>query len=102
MTDPDTNVCVPAVLSMITKDLHYGLSVSYTLGQETITKRCTKAIALVVASKPTVSDNVNDGYQMTTDDVRDPFTKDFTCKLLSYCTVKASPDYQIKPNRGQK
>ena len=102
MTDPDTNVCVPAVLSAITKDPHYGLSVSYTLGQDTITKRCTKAIALVVASKPTVSDNVNDGYQMITDDVRDPFTEDFTCKLLSYCTVKASPDYQLKPNRGQK
>jgi hypothetical protein len=76
--------------------------VSYTIDEKTITKRCTKAIALVVASKPTVSDNMNDGYQMTTDGVKDPFIDDFACQLLSYCTVQASPDYQLKPNRGQK
>ena len=39
---------------------------------------------------------------MTTDGVQDPFTEGFLCQLLSYCTVKASPDYQLKPNRAQK
>ena len=102
MTDAQTNACVPAALSMITKDPHYGLSVSYAVDGETITKQCIKAIALVVASNPTVSDNMNDGYQMRTDGVQDPFTEGFVCQLLSFCTVKASPDYQLKPNRGQK
>jgi hypothetical protein len=45
---------------------------------------------------------MNAGYQMTTDDVKDPFTEDFVCQLLSYCTVQESPDFQLKPNRGQK
>ena len=102
MTDPDSNVCVPAVLSTIRKDAHYGLSVSYTVDGVTVAKQCTKAFALVVASKPTKPDNMNDGYKMTTDDVKDPFTDGFVCQLMSYCTVKASPDYQLKPNRGQK
>lgn len=102
MTDVQTNACVPAALGMITKDPHYGLLVSYVVGGETIKKHCTKAIALVVASSPTVSDNMNDGYQMSTDGVQDPFTTGFVCKLLSFCTVKSSPDYQLKPNRGQK
>ena len=104
MTEPDTNACVPAALHMITKDPHYGLAVAYTTdaGEYTICKRCVKAIALVVATKPTLSDHVNGGYQMITDDVKDPFDSDFTCQLLSYCTVHASPDYQLKPNRGQK
>ena len=75
---------------------------SYTIGENTISKRCTKAIALVAASKPTKSDNMNAGYRMITDDVRDPFTDGFNCQVLSYCTVQASPDYQLKPNRGQK
>ena len=30
-TDVQTNACVPAALSMIAKDPHYGLSVSYEL-----------------------------------------------------------------------
>jgi hypothetical protein len=102
MTDPDTNSCLPASLSMVTKDPHYGLLVSYTLDGSTVVKQCTKAFVLALASKPTQSDIVNDGYQMTTHGVEDPFTADFSCQLLSYCTVKASPDYQLKPGRGQK
>ena len=101
-TDVQTNACVPAALSMIAKDPHYGLSVSYEVEGKTITKQCTKAVALVVASTPTISENLNDGYQMSTDAVQDPFTEGFVCRLLSFCTVKASPDYQLKPNRGQK
>ena len=55
MTDPDTNACVPAILSTITKDPHYGLSVSYTVDGKTVAKQCAKAFALAVASKPTQS-----------------------------------------------
>ena len=102
MTDAQTDACAPAVLAQITKHPHSGLCVTYAQGTETITKQCTKAVALVVASTPTEAEMVNDGYQMTTHGVQDPLTSGFNCQLLSFCTVKASPDYQLKPNRGQK
>ena len=102
MTDPDTNSCLPAVLSKITKDPHYGLLVSCALDGNIVVKQCTKALALAIACKPTQSDNLNDGYRMITHGVQDPFTQGFACDLLSYCTVTSSPDYQLKPNRGQK
>jgi len=102
MTDPDTNSCLPAVLSNITKDPHYGLLVSCALDGKTVVKQCTKALALGIACKPTQSDNLNEGYRMVTQGVQDPFTEGFACDLLSYCTVTSSPDYQLKPNRGQK
>ena len=39
---------------------------------------------------------------MTTQDVQDPFHQGFPCQVLSFCIVTASPDYQLKANRGQK
>ena len=102
LTDLQTDSCIPATLETITKDPHYGFSVAYMVEGETVTKQCTKAIALVIATKPTVSDNMKGGYQMTTEGVQDPFEEDFTCQLFSSCTVTTSPDYQLKRNHGQK
>ena len=102
MIDPQTNACVPAGVSMIAKDPHYGLLVSYVVDGTVVHKHCTKAIALVVARTPTVSENMNAGYQMVTDGVKDPLNDRFVCTLMSFCDVKASPDYQLKPARGQK
>ena len=45
---------------------------------------------------------MNDGFKMTTEGVRDPLDENFECKLLSFCNVNSSPDYQFKPARGQK
>ena len=65
-------------------------------------KRCTRAIALVVANNASKSDNMNEGYQMITEGVQDPLDESFTCTLISFCTVTKSPDYQLKPARGMK
>ena len=39
---------------------------------------------------------------MITENVNDALDEGFRCTLMSFCTVKASPDYQLKPARGQK
>jgi hypothetical protein len=76
--------------------------VSFELDGKIVEKQCTKAWALAIACKPTQPDDMNNGYQMITRGVQDPFTQGFVCEMLSYCTVASSPDYQLKPNRGQK
>ena len=101
-TEAQTDACVPACISTIKKDPHYGLSVSYVVDGEVIQKRCTKAVALVSASSASKSDNMNEGYQMVTEGVRDALKDDFVCTLMSFCTVEKSPDYQFKPARGIK
>ena len=102
MTDPQTNACVPAGISMIKKDPHYGLSVSYVVDEQVVCKNCTRAPALVMASNPSKSENLNEGYQMITEGVKDALNESFLCTLMSFCTVRSSPDYQLKPARGQK
>ena len=102
MTDPQTNACVPAGISMIKKGLHYGLSVSYVVNEQLVCKNCTRALALVMASNPSKSENLNEGYQMITEGVKDALNESFLCTLMSFCTVRSSPDYQLKPARGQK
>ena len=45
---------------------------------------------------------MNEGFQMLTKDVSDPLQDSTSaCSLLSFCTVKTSPDYQLRPLRGQ-
>ena len=39
---------------------------------------------------------------MITENVSDPLDEDFKCALISFCTLKTSPDYQLKPARGMK
>ena len=39
---------------------------------------------------------------MITERVRDPLDDSFECTLMSFCTVKTSADYQLKPARGAK
>ena len=39
---------------------------------------------------------------MMTENVKDALDEGFRCTLMSFCTVKASPDYQLKPARGRK
>ena len=39
---------------------------------------------------------------MITEDVKDALDSNFSCTLLVFCTVTASPSYQIKLARGQK
>ena len=39
---------------------------------------------------------------MITEGVRDPLDESFICTLMSFCTVRTSPDYQLKPARGMK
>ena len=39
---------------------------------------------------------------MITENVKDALDEDFGCTLMPVCAVKASPDYQLKPARGQK
>ena len=101
-TEARTDACAPASISMIKKDPHYGLSVSYKVEDQIIRKRCTRAVALVRASSASRSDNMNEGYQMITEGVRDPLNESFVCTLMSFCTVRTSPDYQLKPARGMK
>ena len=101
-TDPQTNACVPAGISMIKKDPHYGLSVSYNVNDQIVHKNCTRALALVMATSPSKAENMNEGYQMTTEGVKDALDESFLCTLMSLCTVESSPDYQLKPARGQK
>ena len=35
-------------------------------------------------------------------DVKDALNESFLCTFMSFCTVRSSPDYQLKPARGQK
>ena len=102
MTEPQADACVPAALYMIRKDPHYGLVVSYAVKEQTVVKHCTRAVALVAASSASRSENMNEGYQMVTEGVSDVFEKIFLCTLMSFCTVRSSPDYQLKPARGRK
>ena len=101
-TDAHTDACAAAGISMIEKDPHYGLSISYIVDNEVVRKRCTRAVALVVANNASKSDNMNEGYQMITEGVSDPLDKNFVCTLMSFCTLRTSPDYQLKPARGMK
>ena len=101
-TEPGSNACVFACLSMIRKHPHYGLSVLYVVDGTVVEKTCTKAVALVAASTASKSANMNEGYQMTTENVKSALDDQFTCTLISFCTVGASPDYQLKPGRNQK
>ena len=101
-TKVDTDACAPASLSMIKKDPHYGLSITYMVGGEPVKKRCTRAVVLVSATRASVPTNMNEGYQMITERVRDPLDDSFECTLMSFCTVKTSADYQLKPARGAK
>ena len=39
---------------------------------------------------------------MATENVQDALDERFRCTLVSFCTVRASPDYQLKPSRGLK
>ena len=39
---------------------------------------------------------------MITERVRDPMHDSFECKLMAFCTVKTSADYQLKPSRRTK
>ena len=51
-TDARTDVYVPAGISMIKKDPHYGLSVSYKTADQVIKKRCTRAVATCAQPMP--------------------------------------------------
>ena len=70
-TEANTDACVVAGISMIHKDPHYGLSVHFNVEGQVIKKRCTRAVALVCASKASEAENMNEGYQMLTKDVSD-------------------------------
>ena len=96
-TEGSTSACVPASLSMIKKDPHYGLSVSYTVGGQTFKKPCTRAVVLVTAHTASIPQSMNGDYQMTTERVCDPMHDSLECTLMAFCTVKASADYQLKP-----
>ena len=101
-SEANADACVVAGISMIQKDPHYGLSVHFKVEGQVIKKRCTRAVALVCASKASEAENMNEGFQMLTKDVSDPLQDStFACWLLSFCTVKTSPDYQLRPPRGQ-
>ena len=102
MTDPQTNACVPAGINMIQKNPHYGLSVSYIVDGIVVQKNCTRTIALVLATTASKSDNMNEDYQIITENVKDAFDDRFECTLMSFCSVRSSPDYQLKPARGQR
>ena len=101
-TERSTSACLPASLSMIKKDLHYGLSVSYIVGNTAFKKTCTRAVVLVTAHAPSVPQIMNGGYRMITERVRDPMHDSFECTLMAFCTVKTSADYQLKPSRRTK
>ena len=101
-TEVHTDACAAAGVSMIKKDPHYGLRVSYVVDELIVKKYCTRAFALVIASSASKADNMNEGYRMITENVSDPLDKDFVCTLMSFCTVKTSPEYQLKPARGIK
>ena len=101
-TEVHTDACAAAGVSMIKKDPHYGLCVSYVVDEMIVKKYCTRAFALVIASSASKADNMNEGYRMITENVSDPLDKDFVCTLMSFCTVKSSPEYQLKPARGIK
>ena len=101
-TEVRTDACAPASLSMIKKDPHYGLSVSYKLEDQIVRKRCTRTVVIVSASSASKPEIMNEGYQMTTEGVRDPLHDGFECTLMSFCTVRTSADYQLKPPRGAK
>ena len=65
----------------------------YIVEEQVIKKRYTKAVALAIATSASKSDNLNEGYQMITENVQDALDDRFRCTLMSFCTVKASPDY---------
>ena len=101
-TEARADARAAASLVMIKKDFHYGLSVSYMVENKVVKKRCTRAVALVRAMKDSKAVNMNEGFQMITEGVRDPLDEDFSCTLMSFCSVRTSADYQLKPMRGEK
>ena len=54
-------MCVPAGIGMIRKDPHYGLAADCVVEDQVIKKRCTRAVALVIAASASKSNNLNEG-----------------------------------------
>ena len=50
---------------------------------------------------PLLNLKLNEGYQRITENVQDAVDEGFRCSLVSFCTVAASADYQLKPSRGK-
>ena len=71
-TDARTDACAPAGISVIKKDPHYGLSISYVVDEQVIKKPCARAIALAIANNAPKSDNTIEGYQTITENASDP------------------------------
>ena len=101
-TKVNTDVCVPAAASIVQKEPHYGLSVTYSVDQALVKKNCITALVLVEATVASNMDRVNEGFMMTTENVRDALNHDCVFTLISYCSLTNAPDYQLKPTRRQK
>ena len=85
---------------MVSKAPHYGLAVAYEIEREIVTKKCASAHVLIAATSASVMEKLNEGYQLTTENVKDPFKEAWVCTLVSFCTLTSAPDYQLKPKRG--
>ena len=101
-TKVNTDVCVPAAASIVQKEPHYGLSVTYSVDLALVKKNCITALVLVEATVASSMDRVNEGFMMTTENVRDALNHDCVFTLISYCSLTTAPDYQLKPTRRQK
>lgn len=105
--DSQTDSCAPAHINMITKSPHYGLSIEYKVEGAIVKKQCTRVVALVAASTTSEMVQMNEGYQMTTKGVVDamesaPDSVSQPATLISFCSLRSAPDYQLKAARGQK
>ena len=101
-TKVNTDVCVSAAASIVRKEPHYGLSVEYVVDRALVKKNCITALVLVEATVASNMKRVNEGFMMTTENVRDALDHSFVFTLISYCSLTNAPDYQLKPTRRQK
>ena len=60
---------------MVSQAPHYGLVVAYEIEREIVSKKCASAHVLIAATSASVMEKLNEGYQLTTENVKDPFKK---------------------------
>ena len=92
-----------AFLSDIESDPHYGLRLNYD-GREG--SRCSYVAALIVSERKPVTEQVGDGFKVTTAGVKDAANTEnpgdpTDNTTVGYCTVDTLPGFRLDPPRGK-
>ena len=117
----NSDVVLPATLRMIQKSEHYALAVHYVTQElppqlsplitnssvgSVIVRPCGEAVCLIESTSRSKLTNMEGGYKLTTENVRDlvyaEASQAQTYTITAFCTLDTVTDYKLDPPRGQK